>query len=391
MGEIRKDRSRKRSRGEGTIESTASGKYRAVIRLNPPVNGETRARSPSFATKKEAVDWLANFINSKDKFTGSRAKKVTVKEWLNRWIANKIDPLKSATISWYQQRADKHIIPRIGNIVLSALTKEVVEDWLSKMRDDKVTPGERWNSLRTLSYSLSAAVDDGIIPRNPCKKIKRPKDARKSGEREMTCLTEEEVKNLLAANEKSKHRLRVFFPLAIDSGCRPNELLGLHWPEVDLDAGTIRIRWTVYNDKKSGEPELVEPKTKKSRRVIMLAPSTVDGLRDHRERMKKEGRDIETGLVFPNRFGSIIRLYVFWQTWKRLRKDSGLSESVRLYDLRHTMATLLLGKGVNLRVIADRLGHETVEITLRFYAHAMPDQQEAARVAMAGILAPKTE
>jgi integrase len=364
----------KRGHGEGSIEKLDSGKFRAVIRINGK-----KVTSPAFSQKADAQKWLAEAVSNRDRYVGVNAgKRVTVEEWLRRWLKIKEDQVKATTMEWYSQRIDKHIIPRVGHLAVGRLDKAKVEDWMMAMKQEGVSANQRKNTLRVLRYALNSAAEDGLINRNPCSAVKPPKRTKKE---DMICLTEEEAKKVVEAS--SPNRLAAYFILAIDSGARPNELLALHWTEVDLSAGLIRIIRSIEGD---NPPKLGTPKTDKGRRKILISPSTIASLKEHREKMKAEGQDM-AGLVFPALNGNIQRLTHLWRAyWKPVRLASEIDPRTRLYDLRHTSATLLIGRGVNLRVVSDRLGHESIEVTLRFYAHAMPDQQERARQEMDSIL-----
>jgi integrase len=172
--------------------------------------------------------------------------------------------------------------------------------------------------------------------------VKLPKKPKNKPQ--MRCLDRQQAKRLLTAAKKD--RLAALYDLALDAVMRPGELFG--------------------------------PKTESSVRKIILSRRTLVSLKAHRQRMKKEGQDAATGLVFRGTLGGPVRL-------SNLRRDSfhptlkraGLPR-IRLYDLRHTMATLLLAAGVNVKVVSERLGHDSFEITLNFYAHALPSMQQGA-------------
>jgi integrase len=167
------------------------------------------------------------------------------------------------------------------------------------------------------------------------------------------------------------------------------ELLGLGWDDVDLEAGTVRVKRTLTLAK--GGPRLTEPKTRGSRRSIRLTASAVEALRRHREhqeaeRTKSNGHWEDQSLVFTTRIGTPIRrAKLHLASWKPLLKRSGLPD-IRFHDLRHTCATLLLGKGVHPKIVSEMLGHSSVSITLDVYSHVIPGLGDAAAEAMEGVL-----
>ncbi len=128
------------------------------------------------------------------------------------------------------------------------------------------------------------------------------------------------------------------------------------------------------------------PKTQKSRRVIYLAPRTVEALKAHRERMRKEGRDVEAGPVFVNVEGNLLSKSNFFnRSWKPTLKRAGVPK-IRSGDMRHTAATLLLEAGAGVKMVSERLGHEDIQTTLKFYAVVLPSQQEQAGAIVQQIL-----
>ena len=130
---------------------------------------------------------------------------------------------------------------------------------------------------------------------------------------------------------------------------------------------------------------LKEPKTAGSHRTIRVAKRTVAALRNHRDRMKAEGRDVSTGVVFPAPEGGFLRQSNFLRgVFRPILKAAGLP-TIRMYDLRHTAATLLLLRGVNLKAVSHRLGHDDVETTLRHYAKVLPDMEQQAADAVDGL------
>src|SRR5262245_60516409 len=167
---------------------------------------------------------------------------------------------------------------------------------------------------------------------------------------------------------------------------RPGELFGLHWPEVDLATPAVSVRRSL--EEIDGKPRLKTPKTDRQR-TIPIAPHTAAALAEHRERMRAEGRDVEAGPVFVSTSGGwLLQANFYRRSFLKILKRAGLLTKegkplIRPYDLRHTCATLLLLKGVNVKVVSERLGHESIETTLKHYAHVLPAMQQAAVTAVA--------
>src|SRR5262249_7035709 len=151
------------------------------------------------------------------------------------------------------------------------------------------------------------------------------------------------------------------------SGCRPGELLALAWPDVDLAGGYLTVRHSL--EESNGQLRIKDVKTAKARRRIHLASQTIDALHEHRQRMLVEGWDVKTGAVFVDTEGNYLHNNDVRQgSFQRILQRAGLP-IIRLYDLRHTCATLLLLADEPVKVVSERLGHSTITLTLDIYSH----------------------
>jgi len=180
-------------------------------------------------------------------------------------------------------------------------------------------------------------------------------------------------------------RLEALYVLTLNTGMRQGELLALKWDDVDLERGVLRVRRTLTHADKAFV--LGEPKTKNSRRTIRLTPRAVDALRVHLSRQLEEIEEMGSlyqpgGLIFATESGTIINpSNLRNRSFKPLLKRAGLPP-IRFHDLRHTCATLLLGRDVNAKVVSEMLGHSSISITLDIYSHLLPDMQEKAAKAL---------
>jgi integrase len=195
----------------------------------------------------------------------------------------------------------------------------------------------------------------------------------------MKTLTQEQVRRLLAAARPS--RLETVLCLAVTTGLRQGELLGLRWSDLDWHTGQLRVQRQVQ---RIGGQGLVfsEPKSASGRRVVVLGPTMIGKLRTHQERQELEeivagGRWQENDLMFPSTIGTPMEARNLARSFKALLKEAGLPE-IRFHDLRHTAATLMLQQGVHPKVVQERLGHSQISLTLDIYSHVLPTMQEEA-------------
>jgi integrase len=184
-------------------------------------------------------------------------------------------------------------------------------------------------------------------------------------------------------------RLEALYRVALALGLRLGEALGLKWEYVDLDAGTLRVRYALQRI--DGTLQLKEPKTEHSRRTLSLPASLVAALRAHRDRQAFERAAVgsewrESGLVFTNTLGGPLEPSNVLKAFKRILVRAGLPEQ-RFHDLRHAAASLLLAQGVPVRVVMDILGHTQMATTMDLYSHVMPAAHKDAADLMERILA----
>jgi integrase len=356
-------------RGAYTVQTTDGPKRRYV-------SGKTKAECRAALTKARA---------DRDGGLVYGAGSLKVGEYLRRWLSDSVkDTVRSTTYERYEQNSRMHIIPTLGRVKLKELTPAHVRGLYKEKLQDLSPRSVRYVHV-TLHKALKQAVHDGLIPRNVTEAVKPPQLQRE----EMRPLTPEQAKTLLETARAEDDRLEALYVMAVTTGLRQGELLGLKWDDVDLEAGTLQVRRTLTTAK--GGPVLSAPKTKGSRRSVKLSQTALQALRSHLERQLREIDRAgslwrENGLIFASEVGEPLdRRYITTHRFKPLVKRAGLPE-IRFHDLRHTCATLLLSKNVNPKVVSEMLGHATIAITLDTYSHVLPDMQDSAATAMDGAL-----
>jgi len=241
-----------------------------------------------------------------------------------------------------------------------------------------LTPATVRKIHSTLHKALTQAVADGLIPRNAAD-VKAPRPAPE----EMQPLSEAEARAFLDA-ARGVH-FEPLYMLAISTGLRRGELLGLRWKDVDLERGTLRVGRALVRE--AGRHVLGETKTRGGRRQISLTPRAINALKAHRkyqleERMRLSGLYEDRDLIFATSVGTPINSEnLVKRSFKPLLKKAGLPE-IRFHDLRHTCATLLLGRSVHPKIVQELLGHATIAVTLDTYSHYLPSMGDQASGAM---------
>jgi integrase len=369
----------KRGNGEGGItRHKKSGLYMARYTVETPT-GKKR-KTVYGKTREEAHEKLIEALSNRNRGLVFDANNMKVSEYLERWLADSVrDTVRPTNFERYEQMVRLHICPVLGNLKLKDLTSTHMRGLYREKLDAGLSPRTVQYVHVTLHKVLKKAVMDGLIPRNATEAVKPPQVRRE----EMRPLAPEQVKVLLQASRDD--RLEALYVLAVTTGLRQGELLGLKWEDVDLEAGTLQVRRTLATAK--GGPQLTAPKTKGSRRTVRLTQSAVNAFRSHLKRQLEEidragSLCRENGLIFATETGDPMdRRYITTHRFKPLLKRAGLPQ-IRFHDLRHTCATLLLGRNVNPKIVSEMLGHASIAITLDTYSHVLPNMQCEAAKAM---------
>jgi integrase len=360
----------KRGNGEGSIYPVRdkNGRvkgYRGSYWVHT-ADGPKR-RYISGKRREDVRDELAKALSDRLGGLVFDAGAMTVGEYLNRWMKDVEGTVRESTHQRYGYAVGPHLNP--------AQVRWFYRDRL----DSGLAPASVHKLHVVLHKALKAAVADGLIPRNVAAGLKLPKLSRE----EIDPLSREEARSLLEAAKGE--RLEALYVLALNTGMRQGEILALKWDDLDLEAGTLRVRRTLT---KAGKVYATgEPKTRNSRRVIRLTAAAVEALRGHLSRQLEEMERMGSlyrpgGLVFATGAGTLINpSNLRNRSLKPLLEVAGL-RPVRFHDLRHTCATLLLSKNVNPKIVSEMLGHASISITLDVYSHLMPDMQEKAAKAL---------
>lgn len=328
-------------------------------------------------TKSDAQRCLNELLTKKDRGVLQTMTTDTVNEYLDHWLDVAARPrLRESTFRDYRWMLERYVRPAIGNKRLAQLTPLDIQALYSKLQADGLSARTIRYIHSTLSSSLKQAVKWRILPQNPADFVDLPRQQR----REMQALTPEQAREFLT--EAAKDRNGLLFAFAMATGMRPGEYLALTWEDIDFDAGTAIVRRSLTNRK--GVQAFTEPKTARSRRTIPLPRSMVQALAQYREAQLvecggKPNGDTGLDLVFRSQNGSPIDKHnLVKRHFKPILKAARLPENIRLYDLRHTCATLLLAAGENPKVVAERLGHASTTMTLDVYSHVLPTMQQRA-------------
>ena len=292
----------------------------------------------------------------------------------------------------------RHLIPELGSIPLSQLEPRHLQASYSRQRERGRVDGKGQLSLQTVRYchsllaeALGYAVKMGLLSRN----VAQATEAPRADHKVMPTLAPEDVPRFLEAAQETPYY--TLFYLLLHTGLRRGEALALRWKNVDLGLASLgvsaylSVTETVY--KLGGTCIIKEPKTSKSRRRIALTPSLGLVLRQHRSAQEMQrallGKPLTDGdFVFAHPDGTLLDPSTVSHTFNKIIRKAGLPH-IRLHDLRHTHASLLLQAGVHIKVVQERLGHSSIRVTLDTYSHVIGGLQEAAAQRFDDLLAAK--
>ena len=309
---------------------------------------------------------------------------MTIDEFLDHWLKTAVKPrVRAKTYSDYTAMLCRYIRPSIGARILASLSPLEIQGAYQVMIDRKL-------SARTVRYAhavLRAAIRQAIrwqlLLADPTQGVQLPSQQC----REMSVLTTEQARSFLKTALHSPQAC--LFALALTTGMRPSEYLGLCWRDIDWGRGTISVVRTLH--KSEGQWTFADTKRVGSRRVVKLQSWVLNLLRKLKGRADEVGTACDSvfaDLIFTTARGEPINEeYLVKKHFKPLLRDAGLP-NIRLYDLRHTCATLALAVGVAPKVVSEQLGHASAAFTLDTYSHVLPHMQEEAATKMEAALFP---
>ena len=299
----------------------------------------------------------------------------TVKKWMLFWLENALlGSVKDSTYQTYQNQLNRHVLPRLGNLELAELTPNTIHTFLQELQEADLSENTIRGVYRLLVAGLQAAWEEGLIEKNPCKKIRVPR-----GDcREQRVLTREE-QNKLEAVLRDTHALPAW--LGMYTGMRLGEICGLKWADIDWENSMIAVRRTVQRLKRQNQncgPKTAlcvgTPKSRYSRRTIPVPAFLVEKLHDLWLEQTRDGSVAE--FIFSTD-GHAAEPRTVQRQFERLARRAELS-NVHFHSLRHSFATRLLELGVDAKTVSVLMGHGSVKTTLDCYAHSLAKQQSKA-------------
>jgi len=373
----------------GHIRKRGKNSWSLVVELGrDPLTGTRRQKWITVrGTRKQAEARLSEVISSLERGAYVEPTRDTIAEYLAKWLEVYAVPnVSENTLNGYTINVRKHIIPYIGRIPLKDLRPAHVQELYSGLLASGLSPKSVRYVHTTLHEALKHAVRWELIPRNVTEAVTPPRVPR----HEITVLEPRQVTAILKALQDTRLYMPVL--LAVSTGMRRGEIFGLRWPDVNFERGLIHIARSMLRVE-NGAPVWGTTKTEGSRRSISLPAMTIRALREH-ERAQDVFKRVHGsayrnhGLVVCLEDGRAWDLSNFASAFRRAMDGLGF-KGIRFHDLRHTHATMLLKEGVHPKIVSERLGHATVQMTLNTYSHVLPEMQKEAASRIDDLLNPK--
>jgi integrase len=371
---------RRRANNEGTIFFRESrGEWVAQVSLSG-------GRLTKYAkTQRECRDWIRETLTKIGNGLTFSGTQVTLAKFVETWLDGKELSRRAKTVGQYRQIVELHILPRLGKMRLQDIQPAHLKQlYLSKKEEGR---GARTVQLihAVMHSVLNQAIKEGILGRNTAALVERPKVE----QTEQQILTESQAQQLVLASMRTHIGTLIY--LALMTGMREGELLGLKWSDVDWVKSQIHVQRQLQRIKGQGAV-LVPPKTKAGRRQIKMGLGTMDRLSTHQQEQTQVKAGLgdrweENDLVFPNTLGKPMACENMSAEFKRLLKQNGLP-MIRFHDLRHTSISFLLDIGTPVNTVQKRAGHSKASVTTDTYGHSLGHSEEEAAERIEEMLTP---
>lgn len=314
--------------------------------------------------------------------------KTLFRDFCEKFLEIKASEIAPGTLAFYRQIIQTHLIPTYGMMRLEEFRVRHVQDYIqfvmAKGRQDIHHPGEQmaaatvkryatvFRSILSLAYKMEY-IDNDI---SASRRLVFPKNDRK----EVEVYSADEVRQILEALEEESVNIKLLVELALFTGCRRGEIVGLRWSDIDFDAHRLYVRRSIYKPK-SGKAFEKEPKTKNSKRDMVIPERLLETLRTYRENQNKYAAMMgdgwnPDGWIFTELDGHVMNPQTPTKQFDHFLKRHGIRH-LKFHGLRHTSATMLLANGCDIKTVSMRLGHSDIDTT-NIYVHAITETDQLA-------------
>ncbi len=356
------------------------GKEHYYVMYDVYVNGKrNQKKKKGFAKMKDAKAFKAKVENEINEGTYIDPSKMPFSELAEKWLKKSQIGLSKQTAKTYRIYLDEYVLPKFENTPISKITTEDIDDFINSMLTKKTKKGNIGyapvtikKAIDIMSSCFNYAIDHEYLKKNPCDKATLPKMTKS----ETNVWSEDEAKAFL--DGVREHRLYCLFYIALHTGMRQGELLGLRWKDIDFKHKRLSIKQVMSHDAKE---MYLGAKTEAGNRSIDLGSKALVILKEHKAKQQEEKlkyADIykDQDLVFCTQYGTPVNpSNIRNRIMNPVIEETGVTQ-IRFHDLRHTCATILLLNGAPVKAVSERLGHSNIKVTLQTYAHVLPSTSQ---------------
>ncbi len=383
---------KRRAAGEGSLRLRPDGLWEARATIgNDPGTGKPMRRSVYGKTQKEVREKLTEITSQLDRGTYSAPCKMRLGKWLDIWTEEYLGDVKASTAHVYREDVRLYIKPALGAKTLESLDAHTIQQFYNDLAK-RLSPKTVKDIHGVLHAALDAAVSVKYIRDNPATGRKLPKREKP----EIKPLDEKQQTDFLKAIEGHTHE--IIYKIALCTGLRESELLGLTWDCVDFSKGTLTVKQQLRKDQRKGGAYYVSsPKNGKTRKV-MPAPFVMELFKDQKQKMLEarfkagnlwtdkitlDGREYD--FVFRNEIGGLLSYRTVYDCFKRIVAGIGIPDA-RFHDLRHSYAVNALRAGDDIKTVSESLGHASAAFTADTYLHFVDSMRQASAERMEGFI-----
>lgn len=368
----------RRGHGEGTIYRRKDGRWSAQITIQ-----SGRRKTLYGKTKTEVRRKLLDAQIALRQGHLSAEPTQHLSDYLAAWLEMKRSAVRPRTFDSYSLNV-RRVTPTLGTVRLDLLRPAHLQECYRGLLASGLSPRSVQQTHVVIHGALEDALRLDLVPRNVGAAVTPPHVPR----REMTTLSLPQLRTLFEASRND--RFHALWVLLGTTGMRLGEALGLQWDDVSIGTGTLRVQRALQRQRNGLGLKLVEPKSAASRRPIHVGTLTRDALLWRRQQQERECEEAgeawqDTGLIFTTAFGTPLDQGRVHRHWTAILSGAGLPR-LRIHDLRHTVATLLLEQDVHPRVVQELLGHSSIALTLGTYSHVAPAMHREAALRIDALL-----